>query len=164
MRQNDRTAMAIILKHCSLFNLSLIIMLHTSRQSSLWRAYSLKMHPHTVCVYNTRITCTECKDAASCCRCSVVYRLLSVSVCWSQMRAQQMAKANDVWVVESGGPKEPYIGGPDALRGRDNFGYWSLSKVHCNSESTENGYINYTVYTLSQKTRHHTFVRNFAKC
>jgi len=68
------------------------------------------MHPHTVCVYNTRITCTECKDAASCCRCSVVYRLLSVSVCWSQMQAQQMAKANDVWVVESGGPKEPYFG------------------------------------------------------
>ena len=55
-----------------------------------------------------RIACVECKDVASCYRCSVVYLCVCLSVehkCepWKNGLTDRDA----VWIVDSGRPKEP---------------------------------------------------------
>ena len=60
------------------------------------------------------ITRTDCKDAAYCYQCSVV----CVCVCWTQPQ-NGWTDRDVVWVVDSGGPREPCIGrDPDLLKKR----------------------------------------------
>jgi len=57
--------------------------------------------------------------------------------------------------VDSGRPKEPRIRfGPGSPPGEEAIFRVVLAaplKMHCNSESAENGYINYTIYRVAQK-------------
>jgi len=59
------------------------------------------VYNYVVCYYRHflgRIACTGCKDAASCCRRSVV----CVSVCWSQ---NGRIDRDAICIVDSGGPR-----------------------------------------------------------
>ena len=94
---------------------------HMYAQTERQVKHIMLKHYLSSCALLGHIACTECKNAASRYRFSII----CVSVCWKQPQPckNRWTDRDAIWVVDLGVPKEPHIRlRPNFHRGGDNFG------------------------------------------